>query len=159
MIVLPYSDLSVVENEPPLREQRIVEIKNLGREIWEVCHIAINGDGYEFEEYLFPIGYMNEGSIVTHKKVIIEESERVSDIRSLLVYKGTLPLVRQHFDLYCKKVGVIPKWGTQEFFELFKQGRTVRVLEGPHKASGLKKGEGREVILTENNKLVYGPKL
>lgn len=161
MKVLPYRGIKILEGEFPFKDhsERQLTIMDKGRDIWEICHIAVDFKGEEIDDYLFQIGFMHEGSIVTHREVIVFEANCAKEFKYWDDYNKALPLIREHIELYCFDIGYIPFWGTKEFETYKDLGRTVRVLEGPHKGGWIGKGERREVILTESNKFVYGPKL
>jgi hypothetical protein len=161
MKVLPYRDIKILDGEFPFQDhsERQLTIIDKGRDIWEICHVAVDFEGEEIDDYIFQIGFMHEGSIVTHKEVIIFESNCAREFKYWDAYNDALPLIRDHLELYCSSIGYIPFWGTKEFDTYKDLGKSVRILEGPHKGGWLQKGERREVVLSDSNEFIYGPKV
>lgn len=119
-----------------------------------LCYI---NDGFIIDNYFFQIGFVQDEGIVTTRELILGVGDALLPNTSWIDYTLILPQLRSHLALYFDKIGEVPHWGSNKFYELKKQGKTVRYLEGPHKGGRLKPSQRREVILDEKGEFAFGP--
>ena len=162
MRIIPFIDIPVMDIEtPPVGARR----SNLGA--WadgdivkiSAAFICYFGEGSSMDDYVYQIGFPVDNCLVTTKQTIMEVGSldyKVSNEVDLKEYLNLLPSIRAHINLYFDKIKCIPDWGTTKFKALRLEGKTVRYLEGPHKAGGLRPGERREVILDRKGEFAYG---
>lgn len=107
----------------------------------------------DFSDYKVPIGDVINGKLVTTKDIVIS----VTPSLRRLSFTFDMDEVMQHLSPYYNTLGILPYWGEPAYYELAKQGKTPRVLQGPHKKGGLRPNQKRLVLLDEDNELVFGP--
>ena len=162
MKILPFLDIPVVEIDTPPSQTRKTDLS-----IWSsgdmvkfsAAFVCYDNRGYKEDDYIYQIGFIREDCLVTTKKVIEEVGELSYEVERkthLVEYLVLLPDIRLHMNLYFEKIGAVPYWGTSRFHALKEAGRTIRILEGPHKGCKLTKEERRQVIL-DDGKMIYGP--
>ena len=128
MITLPFMDIPVVEiKTPPLEERKeALDQWAEGDTIrLSVCFLSYTNEGDSIEDYFFQIGFIHKGNIVTTTEVIEEMGNSLYPIAKWKEYNVLLPRLRNHLSLYFDKIGAIPSWGANKFYELKAQGRVV----------------------------------
>lgn len=159
MRILPFVDIPLIEDISPTGGQRRATVKDLGREYWEVCHLAYEKGGDILDEYFFQLGFIVDGEVRTSCDVIKEVMHMAIPYADWEEYNESLPEIQNHLALYCQKVGIVPVWGTPNYEALKEEGRTPRILQGPHKQGNISKRESRYVILDSMGEFAYGPTL
>jgi hypothetical protein len=155
-------DIPIVEDETPNAETRLVELVNWAADDkakLSAAFLAYEHEGENWADYLFQIGYIKNGCLVTTKKVIEENGDHCKEYKKWKEYMKIIFEIRCHLELYYKKIDSIPPWGTMQYSKLRSEGYTPRVLEGPHKVGKLRPNQKRKVILTASNDIVFGPLL
>ena len=155
MIVLPFGGLPMIPDlTPPNTEVRDKTLKSTDSSdtVYPMLFLGFMAyDGEFMEEYpnnlLYPIGYKRHGSIVTCKKAIIEISKEIPND----------PDLRTHLEQYFELIEEFPPWETQLYHDMVSEGKTPRILDGPHKFAGLKVGQKRSVVIADNGELILGP--
>jgi hypothetical protein len=155
MRAIPFIDIPVVKVETPSIVQRredLVEWAEGEKIKLSAAFLCFENEGEDFDDYLYQIGFISNNCLVTTEWVIEELGIELS--------KGDVfHLAKRHLELYFDKINSIPTWGTNEFEELKREGRTPRVLEGPHKRGKLKPNERREIIISREGEIIFGPLL
>ena len=162
MRLLPFMDIPVVEDKTPTPEERtsgLVEWAEGDKTKLSAAFLAYENEGESWADYLFQIGYIKDGCLVTTKEVIEEVGDHCKEYKKWKEYMRIIFEIRCHLELYFKKINSMPPWGTMEYSKLRSEGYTPRVLEGPHKVGRLKPNQKRKVILNASNEIVFGPLL
>ena len=155
-------DVPVIEDVAPtpyVRMKELLEWANGNKAKLSAAFLAYENDGESPEDYLFQIAYIKDDCLVTNKQVIEEIGGHCKEYKKWKEYMKIIFEVRCHLELYFQKVDSIPPWGTMEYSKLRSEGRTPRVLEGPHKGGRLKPNQKRKIVLDSNNEIVFGPML
>jgi hypothetical protein len=162
MKILPFMDIPVMEIDTPLGMTRRIDLA-----VWadadivkfSAAFVCYAEEGKSQDDYVYQVGFPHQNCLVTTKEVIEEMGDLAHEAREskLVEYLELLPKIRAHMNLYFEKINSIPVWGTMHFKALRVEGKTVRILEGPHKGGRLKKEQRRQVILDERGDIVYGP--
>lgn len=155
MTVLPFQNLPIIPDlvAPNLeRRDKLLKSTSPSSALYSLLFEAFMAyEGKFLQNYpndlLYPIGYKHHGTIVTSKKVIIEMSKKIPDD----------PDLRAHLEQYFDLIEEFPPWETQLYQDMVSEGKTPRILDGPHKFAGLKTGQKRKVIIADNGELILGP--
>ena len=161
MKLLPFMDIPLVDCEhtpdPEERLKQLLEWANGDKMKISAAFVAFENDGENAEDYLFQIAFIQDGCLVTSKKMIEEVGGVCNEYKAWKELMKILHQVRLHLELYFQKIESVPPWGTSKYKELLESGRTPRILQGPNKGARLTKHQKRRVILDENRSIVYGP--
>jgi len=154
---LPFVDVPFVDGICPTLQQRRETVKELSKEFWEVSHLAVEKNGDNFEDYLFQIGFIVEGEVKTCRDTIIDVCRVANPIPEWKEYSECLPEIQAHLNLYCLRINYVPPWGWSEYYKLVDEGKTPRILQGPHKEGNISRRESRMVVYDNSKQFVYGP--
>jgi hypothetical protein len=166
MKILPFLDIPVMEvNTPPSQTRRIdLAVWAEGDIVkFSAAFVCYTDKGKNTDNYMYQIGFPVENCLVTTRQIIIEVGDHIGKLKSsgkgkqFIRYAELLPKIISHVNLYFEKINTVPEWGTNEFYALRLEGKTIRILEGPHKGGRLRPGETREVILSDRKDIAYGP--
>jgi hypothetical protein len=160
--LLPFIDINVIEDNTPSAEERLkglVEWAEGEKIKMSAACMAYDNNGESVDDYVLQIGYIKDGRLVTSKEAIEEVGKHCEQYKRWKTFAKIMFELRCHLELYYNKVGIIPPWGSSMYQKLENKGFTPRVLEGPHKAGGLRPNQKRKIILDASNEIVFGPLL
>ena len=162
MKLLPFMDISVVEDDTPSAIERLeglVEWADGEKIKLSAAFLAYEQNGEDIENYLFQIGYIKDGGLVTSKDAITEAGNHCEEYKQWKENARHLFEIRAHLELYYAKIELVPPWGSRKYYNLVEKGITPRILHGPHKRGRLKPNQKRYVVLDENREIQFGPLL
>ena len=162
MKLLPFLDIPIVDKKEPSaieRYEQLVEWAEGDRVKLSAAFLAFENSGDDPSDYLFQIGFIYDNCLVTNKEVIVQVGNQCKEYKQWKKAAKLLIDIERHLELYYRKVDCVPPWGSAKYRELEAEGRTPRILHGPHKGGNLKRDQKRKIILDASNEIIYGPLL
>jgi hypothetical protein len=156
LFVLPYRELPIVDTPLESEEFRKAIIKEWSEnELYKYSFgfLFSRREPKELDDYLVPIADVIGGLLVTTREIILTLHHSLREVKETY-NEGHL---RVHLSGYYEGLGILPRWGTPRYHELLKEGKTPRVLYGPHKTGNLRPNQKREVLLDEDKEIIFGP--
>ena len=156
LFVLPNRELPIVEAPLESEEFRKAIIKE-----WAEGDFFKYSFGFLFsrrepkdlDDYLVPIADVIDGLLVTTREIILTLQHSLREVQETYDDEH----LRAHLAIYYQGLGILPRWGTPMYYELLKTGKTPRILHGPHKTGNLRPNQKREIVLDEDNEIIFGP--
>jgi hypothetical protein len=158
LVVLPCRKLMILDFPYESEKFRIEIIKKWAEEDlfkFSIGFLFSKHNPDDFDDFIFPIGDVVQGRLVTSKEIILTISNQVKKL-SLTYNESDL---REHLEFYYKAMGMLPHWGENRYYQLLKDKLTPRVLQGPHTSGNLRPNQKRLAIPDKKGDLVFGPLL